>query len=483
MTERAFRMLAYLMATTLGLQSTDLTALQIKDIAGEYWRSDGFFESESLLILEDGSFLQRTHGCLGVYGSFSGRFDLLNGVISLVVSDESRAEDMHLHGSRFVFIRWDRRRYLVHEKDVELFLHVVLMGTFDDAGRGDRFYLRKDGRNSVPLNPPVVPVPWLEKFANLSSSIVSCTVTSLEPESGIPDHLAVVNVGRAGGLREGMTLFAGTPARLADGGAAHIDRGYPVIDVQEQTSKARIGHGPGSVQKDDSMFAVIWRSRESARSAEGASQRQATEAAEKLLRELSARYAALRSYRDRGVVLDQDEGGTALGPQQQFRTAFIRPDQFRFSYLDVGSGRPRDIVHRNRDGARQWNPHMGVHEGSPSELDGHIAAATGVSRGTAHTVPALLMPEEIGGRSLIERLRGSKLAGEETIREQACFRLEHTDVHGDLTHVWIEKKRLLILQIEEFIRIGDAVKREVTEYYPEADIDIPESDLAFDPPL
>lgn len=46
--------------------------------------------------------------------------------------------------------------------------------------------------------------------------------------------------------------------------------------------------------------------------------------------------------------------------------------------------------------------------------------ATGVSGGSAHTVPALLMPDEVGGRSLAELADSAERLADETVEGAVC---------------------------------------------------------------
>src|SRR5437660_3207129 len=112
---------------------------------------------------------------------------------------------------------------------------------------------------------------------------------------------------------------------------------------------------------------------------------------EQILAALAEVYAECGSYRDCGQVvtrfvhLDDNPPRTVMQP---FSTAFVRPHRFRFEYRDEYG---RYIVWANGEAVQTWwDVSPGVEQQESLEMA--LAGATGVSGGSAHTIPALLMP-------------------------------------------------------------------------------------------
>ena len=96
-----------------------------------------------------------------------------------------------------------------------------------------------------------------------------------------------------------------------------------------------------------------------------------------------------------------------------------------------------------------------------------IARATGVSRGTAHDIPALLMNGRLGGLTPLEVARPT-LVGTAMFDGRRCYRVaenspEELDPHAT---IWIEQDTLLIRKIEMAPRLGPMTFRTEREYRP-----------------
>jgi hypothetical protein len=149
-------------------------------------------------------------------------------------------------------------------------------------------------------------------------------------------------------------------------------------------------------------------------------------APEQILAAMAEVYATCASYRDAGRVVTRfvttDRPRTSIKP---FTTAFVRPDRFRFEYRDrFGDGEgewDRYIVWAGGGVVRSWWSIQPDAE-EPESLALALAAATGVSGGSAHTVPALLLPDVVGGRRLTA-LGGLVSLGDADLGEVACYRL------------------------------------------------------------
>src|SRR5262245_59747489 len=127
---------------------------------------------------------------------------------------------------------------------------------------------------------------------------------------------------------------------------------------------------------------------------------------EQILAALAEVYASCMTYRDTGCVVTcfiRPDGHSHTNVQP-FATAFVRPNRFRFENLyrfNEQSEWDRDILWADGSEVRTWWDVRGRVE-RPESLHLALAAATGVSGGSAHTIPALLAPDNVGGRRLTQ---------------------------------------------------------------------------------
>ncbi len=195
--------------------------------------------------------------------------------------------------------------------------------------------------------------------------------------------------------------------------------------------------------------------------------------ADDLLARMVQRYAAARSYEDRGsvtTVFTRDDG-RSFTTGRRFRTAFVRPDEFRFEFVDEldMAVTKRFIVWKHGLAVRRfWDPHGDVEY--PSSLSLALAGATGVSSGSAHVVPRLLLPDEVGGRSLadmtrLERLEDADCDGAPCARIAGFYA-------GERRTIWIELGTLLLRRIEHE-RDSGRYRTLLTTIYEDAAADEP----------
>jgi hypothetical protein len=231
---------------------------------------------------------------------------------------------------------------------------------------------------------------------------------------------------------------------------------------------------------------------------------------EQILAALAQMYAGCVSYRDHGQVvtrfihLDDRPGHTTV---KTFSTAFVRPHCFRFEYRDEYG---RYLICASGELVRAWwDVTPGVEQ--EESLGMALAGATGVSGGSAYTVPALLLPTQVGGASLADLVRLTCLTslGDEVLDGVTCYRLqgrspqrvvdpaeeerereEHLRVTGwplersseDPLTLWIDRGTFLLRRIEEHTRFETFRTEQITTYEPVVGIPISEEELRFDPP-
>jgi hypothetical protein len=141
-----------------------------------------------------------------------------------------------------------------------------------------------------------------------------------------------------------------------------------------------------------------------------------------LLQKMAATYAGLASYADQGVVTTTlIEGEQRQVMRRPFATAFQRPHRFRFEFTDESTGDRYTIWQEAPPARRQWTQQGD--QVDTLELPLAIAGATGISGGSALTIPRLLMPALIHSRALTD-LETPTLDGEEVIDGARCWRLQ-----------------------------------------------------------
>jgi len=214
----------------------------------------------------------------------------------------------------------------------------------------------------------------------------------------------------------------------------------------------------------------------------GGEPNQDTPTAKEILVRVSETYENCKSYRDTGVVttIFKNSGGKRT-VEKPFNTAFVRPNRFRFEYYDKETGGPKNryIIAQNDNKIQSWWEIKRVVE-QPESLGSALAGATGVSGGSAHTIPALLLPKEINGSRLTE-LADAKRIEDGELGTVQCFRIQSKEINALMT-LWIDKKSYLVHRIDERKNFDDFTTEETTTYDPAIDGEIPEKALDFDPP-
>jgi len=202
--------------------------------------------------------------------------------------------------------------------------------------------------------------------------------------------------------------------------------------------------------------------------------------AKQILDRMAQAYADCKSYKDSGVVktvfIDASGSRTVEKP---FTTALVRPDHFRFEYRETKNERNHFIIWSDGKDVKTW---WGIQPGieKPSSLDLALASATGVSGGSAHTIPALLLPEKITGLKLTA-IQDAKRADHGMLKESECFRIEGKFADVPCT-LWIDKKSYLVRRIDEQQKFDGFRTEQTIVYDPSLDQEIIDQMLEFDPP-
>jgi outer membrane lipoprotein-sorting protein len=204
--------------------------------------------------------------------------------------------------------------------------------------------------------------------------------------------------------------------------------------------------------------------------------------AQEILRRMGTAYATCESYRDSGVVKTVFIGADGKRiVEKPFSTAFVRPNHFRYAYETKESEGEAEVYIIWAEGDRVqtwWDVEPGIQKSKTLSLA--VAGATGVSGGSAHTVPAMLLPDKIGGRKLTE-LNNAKRIEDDKVGKFECFRIQGN--HADSpTTLWIDKRTYLLRLIRSDTRFDDFRTEETTSYHATFDGRIADKILEFNPP-
>ena len=199
----------------------------------------------------------------------------------------------------------------------------------------------------------------------------------------------------------------------------------------------------------------------------------AAQEALKLAEEVVNAYRSLTNYTDTGEYECIDDGKVLQ--ESEFRTAYAANGDLLFEYADELSNGFKASYALSKSGDRVQA--MSGHDSEPEEYQDislAVAALTGVTSGTAHNVPTLLLGLE--GKDVFT-LANLKIAGEDRLPDgTVCIRLQGKGFFGDDEIIWIGKDDLLIRKIEV---VKDAKNREATGYHPRTDVTPSPEDLAF----
>ena len=188
-------------------------------------------------------------------------------------------------------------------------------------------------------------------------------------------------------------------------------------------------------------------------------------------------YANCKSYTDTGYVktVFMNKKGKKINVSKLiFSTSYIRPNKFRFEYAEMRAGELQGqyIVWKNDEKVKTYWELMG--EENPKSLSMALAGATGVSGGSALTIPSLLIIT-VCRNPLITRINNPTLLAEQKDENGIiCFLIK-----GNNENIWIQKETFLISKIEEYTEFDDFNTKSVTAYNPQVNIEIPENNLKF----
>lgn len=169
--------------------------------------------------------------------------------------------------------------------------------------------------------------------------------------------------------------------------------------------------------------------------------------AAELLDRVAAAYAACTTYRDEGVVATTFYSPARRTERRPFSTRFVRGAGFRFEFRSRRGEDDWDqyVIWQQGETAQSWWSVRPDREGAkPIPLA--LAAATGVSGGSASRIPRLLMPDLEETRSAWPREQAMLIAVPEA-EEQNCIVVELPPDRTNMRHLWIDRKAFLIRRV------------------------------------
>ena len=191
-------------------------------------------------------------------------------------------------------------------------------------------------------------------------------------------------------------------------------------------------------------------------------------------------YSECKTYRDSGTVTTVYK--TQRGTETKvidFSTAMIRPDKFRFEYTKKRTPSSRYVIWQNGADIRTWWD-VTQESDHPESLGIGLAGAPAVSGSAAHSVPALLLPSEVGGRKLSE-LEDPKRADDKVFDDHRCFTID-ASFAGDPITIWIDQETFLVRRIDGTTNFDDFSTDESTTYDPVIDENVPAPILEYNAP-
>jgi hypothetical protein len=204
--------------------------------------------------------------------------------------------------------------------------------------------------------------------------------------------------------------------------------------------------------------------------------------ARQIMDQMISVYANCNTYVDEGevrTVFHQPNGKRTVS--KPFSTAFVRPSEFRFEFKDR---RGEDewnsyIIWKGADSVKTW---WSIKPGiaTAPNLSLALAGATGVSGGSASTVPTLLMPEMAMGNR-IKSLSDLTLIGEEEVNGSTAYKIEGKDFRKNALTIWVNRDTLLIVKIHQRNKFPTFETETTTSYKPQANVSA-EGKLAFNAP-
>jgi hypothetical protein len=200
-----------------------------------------------------------------------------------------------------------------------------------------------------------------------------------------------------------------------------------------------------------------------------------------VLAQSRAKYAAMKSYADTGVVTTEFALSRAAPPtveRNSFRTVYSAPRRFLLDFKK-GAGGERLVIWGDGENFHTWWSATGVHEVYPRGQGANAFALSSLpTLGAAMAVPPLLF-SQAGLHGVLTDFELVRSEGVETLDGRSCYRLVGTVglaygtgavSGGRSTTIWIDVDTLLVGKMLEDTPAGsgaDMVDRVITRFQPQ----------------
>jgi outer membrane lipoprotein-sorting protein len=202
--------------------------------------------------------------------------------------------------------------------------------------------------------------------------------------------------------------------------------------------------------------------------------------ADALLKQVDTMYAALTSYRDEGIVVTSFHGKKEFTTRKPFFTIYSRAGLFRYEFTQNDD---RYVVWRDRAMVRSWWTVTNQLE-CFRDLSDALAGPTGVSGGSAHTVPTLLMGSDGKGWRITSLSSPVVLGTQDVAGCPGCTVVEGKHPRQAVRYrLWIHPQTLALMRLEQYSSIaGGTEVISTATYRPQLNPSIDPASTRFTPP-
>ncbi|TWU30078.1 hypothetical protein [Bythopirellula polymerisocia] len=197
---------------------------------------------------------------------------------------------------------------------------------------------------------------------------------------------------------------------------------------------------------------------------------------QQILKRVGHTYSECKEYQDSGKSITEftREDGSRWSHNTVFRTAMRRGNdtlEYRFAYRKnyFGKNFSDETILWHDGHCTMVSDEEPANFKKEESLGRATAGLTGISSGTAHYIPVLLMPQLIRGRKLTE-FSAHRPPKQEKLGKNICYRLDGLYANDKIS-LWIEKDTFLILKI--VTGNGEPTIQTIT-YIPKIDEKIPD---------
>ena len=219
--------------------------------------------------------------------------------------------------------------------------------------------------------------------------------------------------------------------------------------------------------------------------------------ADELLQQSRAKYAALKTYADTGVIVTESKIGTApaIRERHTFNTYYRAPRQFFFDFReDAAAGADRLVIWMDGAELNTWWLTTGAHQVFPKGQGAiGFAVATLPTKGSAVQIAPLLF-SGAGLHGPLADLKNARLSGSEQIDGRKHYRISGqvglaygtgTVTSTRPTTIWIDAETLLVRKVLEETQsnaLPNVIDQVTTTFSPVADPELKASAFQFSVP-